>query len=234
MENKKVIVAIVIVVILIIGIVGGTFIFGNFNKEQTKLLTEESNKILQSDISKDNIDFDIKTQKNYAIVEKSIKEYISELKNIYVEMEELNNGINPNNIFTAQNMQDKDLKEIEDIISEYKEKRQSCISELEEMLTEEKISENITKNSFSSRKDYYTGLYNTVMLSDVMKKQYNLLEEKVKDEKSKLYDKVNKIDKIKEFLEKNKDAWTIKDDKIQFTNLNRMTEYYNLLNKLTD
>lgn len=111
MENKKVIVAIVIVVILIVGIVCGTFIFGNFNKEQTKLLTEESNKILQSDISKDNIDFDIKTQKNYAIVEKSIKEYVSELKNIYVEMEELNRGINPNNIFTAQNMQDNDLKE---------------------------------------------------------------------------------------------------------------------------
>ena len=38
----------------------------------------------------------------------------------------------------------------------------------------------------------------------------------------------------KKILEKNKDAWTIKDDKIQFTNLNRMTEYYNLLNKLTD
>ena len=149
-------------------------------------------------------------------------------------MEELNSGINPNNIFTAQNMQDNDLKKIEDIISEYKEKSQSCISELEKMLTEEKISENITKNNFSSRTDYYTELYNTVMLSDVMKKQYNSLEEKVKDEKSELYDKINKIDKIKEFLEKNKDAWIIKDDKIQFTNLNRMTEYYNLLNKLTD
>ena len=149
-------------------------------------------------------------------------------------MEELNSGINPNNIFTAQNMQDNDLKKIEDIISEYKEKSQSCISELEKMLTEEKISENITKNNFSSRTEYYTELYNTVMLSDVMKKQYNSLEEKVKDEKSELYDKINKIDKIKEFLEKNKEAWTIKDDKIQFTNLNRMTEYYNLLNKLTD
>ena len=223
-----------IVLILIIGIVGATFIFGNFNKEQTKLLTEESNKILQSDISKDNIDFNIKTKKNYAIVEKSIKEYISNLKNIYVEIEELNNGVNPNNIFTAQNMQDKDLKEIEDIIKEYKEKSQNCISELEEMLTEEKISENITKNNISSRRAYYTGLYNTVMLNDVMKKQYNSLEEKVKDEKSLLIEKINKIDKIREFLEDNKDSWTIKDDKIQFTNLNRMTEYYNLLNKLTD
>mgnify|MGYP000702476008 CR=1 FL=1 len=45
---------------------------------------------------------------------------------------------------------------------------------------------------------------------------------------------VNKIDKINEFLRKDSDSWTIKDDKIQFTNLNRMTEYYNLLNQLTD
>ena len=67
-----------------------------------------------------------------------------------------------------------------------------------------------------------------------MKEKYTLLNEKVKDEKSKLYEKINKIDKINEFLRKNSDSWTIKDDKIQFTNLNRMTEYYNLLNQLTD
>ena len=234
MENKKTIIAIVIVLILIIVIVVATYLFSSFNAEQTKLLTEESNKILQSDISTDNIDFDIKTEKNYAIVEKSIKEYISKIKNIYVEMEEMNTGINPNNIFSAQNMQDKDLSEIDSIINGYKEKSQNCISELEEMITEEKISENINKSSISKRKNYYTELYNTVMLSDVMKEQYSSLEEKVKDEKSKLYEKLNQIDKIKKFLEENTDSWTIKDDKIQFTNLNRMTEYYNLLNKLID
>ena len=199
-----------------------------------KLLTEESNKILQSDISKDNIDFDIKTEKNYATVEKAIKEYILEIKNIYVEMEELNTGINPNSIFSTQNMQDKDLKEIDDIITEYKDKSQKCISRLEELMTEEKILENIEKRNISSRKGYYTDLYNTIMLSDMMKEKYTLLNEKVKDEKSKLYEKINKIDKINEFLRKNSDSWTIKDDKIQFTNLNRMTEYYNLLNQLTD
>lgn len=234
MENKKTIIAIIIVLILIVGLVGITYIFTDFSTKQTKLLTEESNKILKSDISKDNIDFDIKTEKNYAIVEKAIKEYISDLKNIYVEMEEMNTGINPNNIFSARNMQDKDLKEIDDIINEYKEKSQNCISELEEMITEEKISENISKKDISPRNEYYTDLYNTVMLSDVMKNQYRSLEEKVKDEKSKLHDKLNKIDKIKKFLEENTDSWTIKEDKIQFTNLNKMTEYYNLLNQLTD
>ena len=234
MENKRVIISIIVVLILIVGIVVGTYFLGWFNKEQTKLLTDETNKILQADITTENIDFNIKTTKNYATVEKAVKEYVSSLKNIYVEIDELNTGINPNNIFTAQNMEDKDLSEVDDIVKEYKEKSQDAIKELEELLTEEKIQENINKRDFSNRKDYYVELYNTIMSSNAMKKQYNSLEEKIKDEKSKLIDKVNQIDKISEFLKKNSDSWEIKDDKIQFTNLNRMTEYYSLLNKLID
>lgn len=234
MENKRVIISISIVLFLIIGIVVGTYMFSGFSKEQTKLLTDETNKILQSDIATENIDLNIKTNKNYAVVEKAVKEYVSELKNIYVEMVELNTGINPNNIFTAQNMSNKDLSEIDDIIKDYKDKSQNAIEDLEELLTEEKIAENINKREFSNRKDYYIDLYNTIMTSDSMKEQYNAIEEKIKDEKSKLTDKVNQINKIAEFLKKNSDAWEIKEDKIQFTNLNRMTEYYSLLNKLID
>ena len=234
MENKRVIISIIVIIVLIIGIIGGTYLFGGFSKKQMKLLTDETNKILQADITTENIDLDIKTSKNYAIVEKAVKEYIAELKNIYVEINELNTGINPNNIFTAQNMEDKDFSEIEDVIKEYKEKSQNATTELEELLTDEKIEENINKRNLSNRKDYYVNLYNTIMTSDSMKKQYNNLEEKIKDEKSKLSEKIKQIDNISEFLKKNSDAWTIKDDKIQFTNLNRMTEYYSLLNKLID
>ena len=234
MENKRVIISIIVIIIIIIGIVGGSYLFGGFSKKQTKLLTDETNKILQADITTENIDLDIKTSKNYAVVEKAIKEYVSELKNIYVEMDELNSGINPNNIFTADNIEDKDLSEIDDIINEYKEKSQDAVTKLESLLSEEKIAENINKRNISTRRDYYTELYNTIMSSDNMKKQYNTLEEKIKDEKSKLSEKLKQIDNISEFLKKNSDAWTIKDGKIQFTNLNRMTEYYGLLNKLTD
>lgn len=72
------------------------------------------------------------------------------------------------------------------------------------------------------------------MFSDVMKTQYRNLESEIKTEKSKLTDKVKQIEKTNEFLKKNSDSWTIKNDKIQFTNLIRMTEYYNLLNKLAE
>ena len=72
------------------------------------------------------------------------------------------------------------------------------------------------------------------MFSDVMKTQYSNLESEIKTEKSKLTDKVKQIEKTNEFLKKNSDSWAIKNDKIQFTNLIRMTEYYNLLNKLVE
>ena len=225
MENKKMTIAIIILIILIIAIVGFNFAFSEFNNKQTNILTEETNKILQSDITKENIDFNIKTERNYAVVEKAIKEYISELKNIYKEISEIDENINPNNIFSAQNMQDKELKAIDEIIADYNDKIQETTDELEDLLKEDKIKENITKREISPRKEYYINLYNTIMFSDVMKTQ---------TEKSKLTDKVKQIEKINEFLKKNSDSWTIKDDKIQFTNLIRMTEYYNLLNKLAE
>ncbi len=234
MENKKMTIAIIILIILIIAIVGFNFAFSEFNNKQTNILTEETNKILQSDITKENIDFNIKTERNYAVVEKAIKEYISELKNIYKEISEIDENINPNNIFSAQNMQDKELKAIDEIIADYNDKIQETTDELENLLKEDKIKENITKREISPRKEYYINLYNTIMLSDVMKTQYSNLESEIKTEKSKLTDKVKQIEKINEFLKKNSDSWTIKDDKIQFTNLIRMTEYYNLLNKLAE
>lgn len=234
MENKKMTIAIIILIILIIAIVGFNFAFSEFNNKQTNILTEETNKILQSDITKENIDFNIKTERNYAVVEKAIKEYISELKNIYKEISEIDENINPNNIFSAQNMQDKELKAIDEIIADYNDKIQETTDELEDLLKEDKIKENITKREISQRKEYYINLYNTIMFSDVMKTQYRNLESEIKTEKSKLTDKVKQIEKINEFLKKNSDSWTIKDDKIQFTNLIRMTEYYNLLNKLAE
>lgn len=151
MENKKMTIAIIILIILIIAIVGFNFAFSEFNNKQTNILTEETNKILQSDITKENIDFNIKTERNYAVVEKAIKEYISELKNIYKEISEIDENINPNNIFSAQNMQDKELKAIDEIIADYNDKIQETTDELEDLLKEDKIKENITKREISPR-----------------------------------------------------------------------------------
>jgi len=234
MENKKTTIALIIVILLVAALIVVSYFYNDFNTTQVALLTEEANKILEANILEDDIDFKIKTEKNYAEVEENIKEYISRLKNIYVEMQEMASGINPNVIFSAQNVPDKKLDEIQNIIDDYKEKCQDLIAEFEELITEEKIAENINNTKISMRIDYYINLYNEVMLSDAMNNQFIKLEEEIKNEKANIYDKLNKIGKMKTFLEEHKDSWIIKEGKIHFTNVNRMTEYYGIFNQVID
>ena len=234
MENKKTKIGIIILILLIVGLIVVSYFYNDFNTKQLALLTEEANKILEADLAQEDIDLQTKTENNYAKVEDAIKEHILKLKNIYKEMEEMASGINPNLIFSAQNMQEKNLDEIDNIINEYKEKSQNLIADYEELVSEEKIAENINNVDIPIRKEYYINLYNEVMLSEVMQNQYNELDEQIKNEKGRLYEKLNKLEKIKTFLESNEDFWEIENDKIQFTNLNKMTEYYNLLNQITD
>lgn len=234
MENKKTIIGIVIVVILIIALIVVSYLYNNFNKTQLNLLTEEANSILETDILTDGINSEIKTQKNYAIVEKAIKEYLVKFENIYSSMEEIYNQINPNDIFSAQNIVDGSFETINSIISDYREKGENFDTECQELLKEENILNNIKDKNISQRTEYYINLYNTIMLSEGMKSKYQSIENEIQEKKYELNYKLNKLEDIKEFLEENQRYWSIRNDKIQFSNINKMTEYYNLLNSIQD
>ena len=72
------------------------------------------------------------------------------------------------------------------------------------------------------------------MLSEKMQRQYYKLDEEIKNQKGKLYEKLNKIEKIKEFLEEYEQSWIIEDGKVNIINTNRIIEYYNLVNQVID
>ena len=232
MENKKTIIGIIILLILIIVTVVGAYFYNRTSTEQINLLTDETNQLLQSDILKDDIDSKIKTEKNYAIVEKSIKEYLSKIKALYTDMQETNNEINPHIVFQAENVKGENFTVVDNIISNYKEKAQKDFEEYEELVKEENIINGFEENKITNRKEYYKNLYKTVMLSDVMKSKYSNIQEKIEKEKDSIIERANKLTKIKEFLIENKKYWNVKEDKIQFTNIGKMTEYYNLINQL--
>lgn len=234
MENKKLIIGIIIVVILIIGIAVSAISFGKFDKEQVKLLADETNKLLETDIETDEIDLEIKTKKNYAIVEKSIKEYLLKLKNIYVATQEIENQINPNEIFSAQNIEEKNFSKVDEIIKDYKEKAEENMDEYKNIIKEENILDNINNKNISGKEEYYVDLYKTVMLSDSMKQKFETLGNQIERQKDGVIEKLNNIEKIKKFLEENDKYWEIKDEKIQFNSVNKITEYYNLLNKFAE
>ena len=234
MENKKTIIGIILVVILIIALIITSYLYNEFNTKQIKIFTEETNNLLQKNIATEEINSEIKTEKNYAIVENAVKEYVSKLKNIYVEIDTMCSEINPNDVFSAENLENKEVEKIDEVIAQYEEKVNKNIEEFNKRIEEEQIIKNIEDKDIKNRKNYYVDLYKTVMLSDSMKKQYELLESKIEHKKDQLKDKLQQLEKIKKYLEDNKSYWSIKDGKIQFSNINRMTEYYNLVNELLD
>ena len=59
MENKKTIIGIVVITILIVGLIAISYFYNDFNTKQIALLTEEANKILETDLIEYNVDFDI-------------------------------------------------------------------------------------------------------------------------------------------------------------------------------
>lgn len=232
MENKKTIIGIVVVVILIITLVGISYFYYKFNTEQVKKLTEESNKLLQIDIATEQIDEEIKTKKDFATVEKSMKEYLLKMQNIYKEIDDLDTNINPDNIFVAQNVENKELEKVDAIIKEYEEKAKDLFENYKEIENEENIKKYIEEKDFSKNRDYYIELYNSVMLNESMKEEYTLLESKIEKKKDDILSKLTRMGEIEEFLEENEKYWKINDGKIQFTNVSIMTQYYELLSDL--
>ena len=219
MENKKTIIGIIIVIVLIIALVVVSYLYSEFSNKQLNILKEETNTILQSNIVTDEINSEIKADKNFGVIEKAIKEYTSEIRNRYIEINKIDSELNPNEIFSAEKLQDSNMDDINKIIAEYKNQTQKISLECKEQIKEENIIKNIESQNIKQRKTYYEDLYETIT-SEIDKKEQQI------------YNKLEKLKNIENYLKNNKEFWTIKDNKVQFSNINKMTEYYNLVNEL--
>ena len=231
MKNKKVIIIMIIIIVLILAVISGIFMYNKFQQQELKQLTEEANKLLQQDLINDEIDNQIKTNKNYAIVEKTIKEYLTNIKNTYLEIEQLNSALDADEVFSASNVEDKRFKNIDKLVEEDKQKGKENLEKCKDMIKEENIIGAINSQEFSSNKEYYIEIYKTIMLSDSMKSQYEKIEQKVEKSKDKLYNNLTIIS-TKKYLENNSKSWSTKDGKLFFQDINIMTGYYNLRNEL--
>jgi len=232
MKNKKVIIIMIIIIVLILAVISGIFMYNKFQQQELKQLTEEANKLLQQDLINDEIDNEIKTNKNYAIVEKTIKEYLTNIKNTYLEIEQLNSALDADKIFSASNVEDKKFKNIGKLVEEDKQKGKENLEKCKTLIKEESIIEAINSQEISLNKEYYIEIYKTIMLSDSMKNQYEKIEQKVEKSKDKLYDNLTIISNTQKYLESNSKYWSTKDGKLFFQNTSVMTGYYNLRNEL--
>ena len=226
---KRLIFAILIVIAAIAGLIYG-FMYINNSSAQEAILKEELEKVAQIDITEEDIDMNIKTIGKYAVVEETMKNYLNEARSIYKNVENYCNTNSVSTIISVKNIEqdDKKLSSVKLALKDYKENLNKEVKKFEELLYEQNIMGAIREKNL---KDYYNDIYKSVMLNETIQDNLDYASGKLKKAKEKSLDKLENVDDVIEFLEKNTKSWEIKDGKIQFTNIQKLTEYYDLLNE---
>lgn len=229
MGNKRLIFAIIIVILLIAGLIGGYLYLQN-SREQASILQEELTNIVEMNLSENDIDMTIKTTGKYGVVEETIKNYLNDVKNTYNSVENYCNDDELSQILSTENIEadDENLSVVKQKVEEYSTKLDEYKEEINLIDDESNITKAIENKNLS---DYYDNIYKNVMLSDAMKQNLESIKTKAEEAQEEAWTKLDGLNNTVDFLEENTKYWEISDGKIQFTNVNKLAEYYNLLNE---
>lgn len=226
--KKKVIIGVVIIaVLLIIGIVS----YVMYNKQQLEMLFEETNKLSQMSLDEEEIDMKIKTKGKYAIVEETMKNYVNDVKNLSNDIINLCKESDLDKILEIENIKTDGPEFIstKEKISEFRAQINEKMEKLQESLKEENIVAAIENKNLSNS---YKELYKTVMFDEGTLNELSSSEDEIKSVLDEVNTTLDALDKVIDFLKENSNYWEVKDDKIQFNNVKKLTEYYQILNSV--
>ena len=193
-----------------------------------RVVIKELDKINALDITKDEIDMEIKSSGELKIVEEAIKNYYKdflELKKKYNEnrAEALFNILTPKFLYDKYNMLNDVKKDFESKNKTYEEN----IDKLIEMYKDYKITSYIDKDSISKHNYEF---YKSLMITDEDLVTIKDLEETKRDNQ----EKYNYVVEVLDLLIKNKANWYVKDDKLYIDGKDTLNKYNELRNKVYD
>ena len=223
-KKNKILVIILASILLVALIIFLTLIIIRKNKES--VVIKEINKINELDVSKDEIDMDIKSSGELRIVEEAIKNY-------YKDFFDLKKTMNNNraeallNILTPEYLgkNKSKLKDVKKELSEKNKEFEDNIDKLIEMLKDYKIISYIDKTKISKHNYEF---YKSLMITDDDKVIIKDLEG-IKKNNQKKY---GYVEDIIELLIKNNSSWYIKDKKLYIDGKDFLNKYNELRNKV--
>lgn len=232
MKNKKVLIGVIVAVVVVaIALVGG-FVYNQQNKiKQENILKEEAEKLAKLDLTKDEIDMDIKTKGKYAIVEKTMKDYMKETQTVMTELIDLFNNSDLDKTLSSENLS-KDAPEFvetKEKLASLKTKLSEYSEKCDKLLNAENIENAINDKGVSK---YYKELYVNLMLDDETKESIEKENTELKNSIEEVDKAIEGVEKIVNFLTENKDEWTVTDGRIQFKSITKYKEYYQIVNEL--
>ena len=227
-KKKTILMILVIVAILVLIALGGFF---GYQKYQEYLLSRETDKIGNLDILKDQVDMKIYTTGDYAVVEKTMKNYISNYGKISQQVITLIDDETLKNLLTVERIE-QDGKEFHDTLTYLEKKKTDIENTMNQMITmtsDQEIMNAIKKEKVSVS---YQNLYRKMMLdSDIAgalkQEQNNLIDTK---EKTLVF--IDNYIKIFEFLKANGSSYMVSDGQILFQNESLYQQYQSLVSSL--
>ena len=218
----------VVVAILILVACGGYF---GYQKYQEYLLSRETDKIGNLDILNDKVDTKIYTSGDYSVVEKTMKDYISDYGKVSQQVIALVDDDTLKNLLTVERIE-QDGKEFNETLTYLNQKKtdiETVMNQMIAMTSDQEIMNAIKKTNVPVS---YQNLYRKMMLdSDIagaLKQEQNDLI----DTREKTIAFIDDYIKIFEFLKANDSSYMVSNGQILFQNESLYQQYQTLVNNL--
>lgn len=202
--------------------------------KQEELLSNEVNKLIGLDLTKDNVNTDIVTSEEYAIIEKTIKDYLKDYSDSCKSFISAVDEFDFENMFTIDNFVNDgpDFVNSKGKLSKLRDTLNSSLNKLIEMSSEEYIVRLIKNKDIDS---YYVDLYKQYMFGNDINSFNDTIINDVNDMK-KISEEFNLfLDdcyNLYDFMSKNRNYWYVEGDIVYFATDELVNEYNGLLNKI--
>jgi len=235
MEEKKKnkLLAGIIIAVLAVGLVILGFLFGP-ELYQKSIFLDEMESLSKINILEEEIDMEIKSSGEYGKVEEAAKEYFSELA---IHFREISTILSEEslNTFISQDILGKDAPNFENTlknISDIKEKFNTNISRISEMMTEEEIMAKIEKKEVSEE---YKEIYRKIMIDDKeIMNQLETVKQEIEVSKINFNEILDYYDQLYRLLAENPGKWNYGDEGLEITDDTLLNRYQELTSNVVD
>ena len=230
MNKKK---GIVLGVCAVVVVLVGYLVYFGYNKYQESLIFREGEKIGDMDVLEGEVDTKLYTSGDYQVVEKTMKDYITEYVDVTREIVNRLSDEKFTNLLTYENVEQdgKEFTETLNYLNEQKTELQEGFDRVIAMSSDVEVMKAIEDKNIGTK---YENLYREVMLD-------SSLSDALKDEQTTLIetrdDMMNFIDQyieVFEFLKEHQNDYVLENGQILFQNESLLNQYQSYLNALQE
>lgn len=172
---------------------------------------------------------DVVSDDGYAIVEIVAKNYLSDVFDKILELEDIINDEKMNNILTVNNYQE-DGPSFSDTFGYLSETKQKVLNLEASMLNDLEVNTIMSYIINEDLEDSYIDLYGS--LEFAQEKNINQNKENVENTVDEFVNQIEGMEKVLNFLSEHKNEWKITDDMIVFDDTSLSNEYNDMISSI--